>query len=110
MVRIFLGRTAEGKRQYQNQTIRGTKADAQKWLNDALTKKDLGIPTFQTKVSLGEYFETWLETVAKPRVSEQTFGNYEWLLKRVTTKQVASVSLTRPRSISRVAGVTAPFP
>lgn len=48
----FLGRTSDGKRQYQNQTIRGTKSEAQKWLNDALTKKDLGIPTFQTKVSL----------------------------------------------------------
>lgn len=86
VVRIFLGRTSEGKRQYQNQTIRGTKSDAQKWLNDALTKKDLGIPTFQTKLSLGEYLGTWLNTVAKPRVSEQTFANYEWLLDRVITK------------------------
>ena len=86
MVRIFLGRTAEGKRQYQNQTVRGTKSDAQKWLNDALTKKDLGVPTFQTKVSLCEYLSRWLDTVAKPRVSEQTFANYEWLLGRVITK------------------------
>lgn len=86
IVRIFLGRTSEGKRQYQNQTIRGTKSDAQKWLNDALSKKDLGIPTFQTKVSLGEYLETWLSTVAKPRVSEQTFDSYQWLLNRVITK------------------------
>ena len=85
-VRIFLGRTAEGNRQYQNKTIHGTKKDAQKWLNDALTKKDLGIPTFQTKVSLGEYLGTWLKTVAKPRVSERTFDNYEWLLDRVITK------------------------
>lgn len=86
LVRIFLGRTAEGKRQYQNQTIHGTKSDAQKWLNDALTKKDLGIPTFQTKVSLGEYLATWLSTVAKPRVSEQTCDSYEWLLDRVIAK------------------------
>jgi len=86
MVRIFLGRTSDGKRQYQNQTIRGTKGDAQKWLNDALTKKDLGIPTFQTKVSLGEYLEAWLSTVAKPRVTEQTFDSYQWLLNRAITK------------------------
>ena len=86
VVRIFLGRTSEGKRQYQNQTIRGTKSDAQKWLNDALAKKDLGIPTFQTKVSLAEYLSKWLDTVAKQRVSEQTFANYKWLLDRVITK------------------------
>lgn len=86
MVRMFLGRTAEGKRQYQNHTIHGVKKDAQTWLNDAMRKRDLGIPTFQTKVSLGEYLGTWLETVAKPRVAEQTFVNYEWLLDRVITK------------------------
>jgi len=85
-VRMFLGRTAEGKRQYQNHTIHGVKKDAQRWLNDAMTKKDLGIPTFQTKLSLGEYLGTWLKTVAKPRVGEQTFANYEWLLDRVIPK------------------------
>lgn len=50
LVRIFLGRTADGKRQYQNHTTHGVKKDLQKWLNDAMTKKDLGIPTFQTKL------------------------------------------------------------
>lgn len=97
MARIYLGRTAEGKRQYQNHTIHGTKKDAQSWLNDALTKKDLGIPTFQTKVTLGEYLGTWLKTVAKPRVSEQTFANYEWLLDRVTPK-LGKTRLTQLRA------------
>lgn len=83
LVRLFLGRTASGTRQYQNHTIHGVKKNAQKWLNDALTKKDLGIPTFQTKLSLGEYLRTWLNTVAKPRVAEHTFESYEWLLDRV---------------------------
>ena len=97
MVRMYIGRTAEGKRQYQNHTVHGTKKDAQTWLNDALTKKDLGIPTFQTKLSLGEYLATWLKTVAKPRVSEQTFANYEWLLDRVTPK-LGKTRLTQLRA------------
>lgn len=105
MARIYLGRTAEGKRQYQNQTIHGTKRDAQKWLNDALTKKDLGIPTFQTKVSVGEYLATWLETVAKPRVSEQTFSNYKWLLDRVIAKLgKTKLSQLRAEDIQRYYG------
>lgn len=97
LVRIYLGRGANGKRQYQNHTIHGVKLDAQKWLNDALTKKDLGIPTFQTKLSLEEYLETWLKTVAKPRVSEQTFNSYEWLLDRIKPK-LGKVRLSQLRA------------
>src|ERR1700676_3508567 len=36
LVRLFLGRNSDGKRQYQNQYIHGTRKDAQKWLNGAL--------------------------------------------------------------------------
>jgi integrase len=96
-VRIYLGRGADGARQYQNHTIHGVKQDAQKWLNDALTKKDLGIPTFQTKLSLSDYLGTWLKTVAKPRVSEQTFNSYEWLLGRITPK-LGKVRLSQLRA------------
>lgn len=86
LVRIYLGRDSDGRRQYQNQTIHGVKKDAQTWLNDALRKKDLGIPTFQTKVSLSEYLKTWLKDVASPRVSEQTYRGYEWQLNHVIDK------------------------
>jgi hypothetical protein len=53
LVRVYLGRGADGKRQYQNKTIRGVKKDAQTWLNATLGNKDRGIPTFETKVTLG---------------------------------------------------------
>ena len=85
LVRVYLGRGADGKRQYQNQTIRGTKKDAQKWLNATLTKKDTGIPTFQSKVSVGDYLDKWLKTAAKPRVAETTFRGYEWQLAHIKT-------------------------
>jgi hypothetical protein len=46
----------------------------------------LGIPTFQIKLSLGEYLGTWLKTVAQQRVGEHTFASYVWLLDRVIAK------------------------
>jgi hypothetical protein len=39
LVRVFVGRRADGKRQYQNHTVRGLKKEAQAWLTDALKKK-----------------------------------------------------------------------
>lgn len=83
VVRIYLGRDGDGKRIYQNHTVHGVKKDAQTWLNDALRKQDLGIPTFQTKTTLGDFLDKWLETVAKPRVGERTFRDYEWQLGHV---------------------------
>lgn len=83
LVRIYLGRGADGASQYQNQTIHGVRKDAQTWLTAALRKQDLGIPTFQTKVSVGDYLKSWLETIAKPRVSETTYRGYEWQLDHV---------------------------
>jgi integrase len=83
LVRIFTGRKGDGKRQYQNHTVHGIKKDAQTWLNDALRKQDLGIPTFQTKTTLADFLDKWLETVAQPRVGERTFRDYEWQLGHV---------------------------
>ena len=97
LVRIFLGRNSEGKRLYQNQTIHGTRKNAQNWLNDALVKQDLGIPTFQTKVSLGDFLQSWLDTVAKPRVSERTYDSYVWQLAHVKTR-LGKVRLSQLRA------------
>jgi integrase len=82
LVRIFLGRDANGKRRYFNKTIHGTKRDAQKYLNAALREKDLGIFVEQASMPLNEYLDKWLTTAAKPRLAQTTFDNYEFLLKR----------------------------
>lgn len=105
LVRIFLGRSSDGKRLYQNRTIHGKKKDAQRWLNDSLTKKDLGIPTFKTKLFVGEYLKTWLKTVAKPRVSERTFDSYKWLLDQAITELgKMPLSLLRGEDIQKYYG------
>jgi integrase len=98
LVRVFLGRDATGHRRYQNQTIHGTRKDAQTWLTDALRKQDLGVPVVQSKVSLAEYLKTWLETTAKPRVSEQTFRGYEWQLNHLINGPLGKARLTQVRA------------
>ncbi|MBA3569086.1 MAG: site-specific integrase [Pyrinomonadaceae bacterium] len=98
LVRIYLGRGTDGRRQYQNHTVHGVKKNAQAWLTDALRKQDLGIPTFQSKVSLSDYLDTWMTDVAKPRVSEQTFRGYEWQLVHVKNENIGKTRLTQLRA------------
>jgi len=98
LVRLYLGRGADGKEKYQNQTIKGVKKDAQTWLTDALRKKDLGIPTLQSKISVSDYLDDWLKTVAKPRIAETTYRGYESQLNHAKNDAIGKTRLTMLRA------------
>lgn len=109
LVRVHLGRGADGRYRYQNQTIKGTQKDAQAWLNGALRNKDLGIPTLQSKISVSDYLDEWLKTIAKPRVSENTFTGYESQLRHVKNGLGnGRLTLLRAQDIQRLYGTLTP--
>jgi integrase len=93
-VRIFLGRDANGKRKDFNQTIHGTKKDAQKFLTAKLREIDLGIFTEPSLIPLNEYIDKWLEEVAKPRVRENTFDSYSLIVKNYIKKHLGNLKLS----------------
>lgn len=105
LCRVYLGLDSQGKRQYQNHTVSGTKKNAQTWLTSTLRKKDLGQPTFESKVTLDKYLDEWLSNVAEPRVSEQTHRGYEWQLAHVKN-ELGRVQLSRlrPEDIQKLYG------
>lgn len=82
LVRIYVGRDANGKRDYLNQTVRGSKKDAQIVLNKLLRDKDMGALIEPARMSLDEYLDHWLETAVKPRVREGSYQEYASSLRR----------------------------
>lgn len=83
LVRVFLGRdTQTGKRKYHNKTIRGNRKDAQRYLNGVLREIDLGTFVEPSAMSLSEYIKNWIQSAARPRVSQRTADGYEALLSR----------------------------
>ena len=107
LVRIFIGRDSKtGKRKYHNKTIRGNKKDAQKYLNGRLREIDLGIFIEPSALSLNDYFDKWLESAARPRVSRRTADGYEALLKRYIRDSLGSERLDKlqPLDIQKVYG------
>lgn len=94
LVRIFLGRDANGKRKYFNKTIHGSKKDAQKYLTAKLREKDLGIFVEPSSIGLDEYLDSWLEEVAKPRLEESTFTSYETILRSCIKPKLGSKRLS----------------
>jgi integrase len=81
-VRVFLGRSPQGKRDYLNKTVRGTKKDAQAWLTKTLRELDLGIAVKPAQDTVGDFLKKWLESVSKPKVRPKTFEGYQEALER----------------------------
>src|SRR5687767_3623484 len=75
LVRIFLGRGADGRRQYSNKVVEGNKTKAQKYLVGKLREQDLGIFVEGSAQLLKEHLEEWLGSV-KTRIAPQTWDNY----------------------------------
>lgn len=98
LVRIYLGEDLNGKRQYNSRTIKGKIGDAKKALTALSREKDLGIFIEPSNQSVNEFFDKWLATSAKQRVSEATFVSYESTLRthirpRIGTKKISQIKL-----------------
>jgi len=106
LVRIFQGRDAEGRRRYFSKQIRGTRKDAQKFLNAALREIDLGVFVEPSALTVNEYLNRWLESAARPRVSQRTADGYAGLLDRYIRPSVGQMRLDKlqPLDIQKVYG------
>lgn len=100
LVRVFLGRDQQtGKRNYLNKTIRGTKKDAQKWLNATLREIDLGIFVEPAAESVNAFLDKWLEAAAKPRLRQRTYEDYQSLLRRYVRDELGKLKLSALRPL-----------
>jgi integrase len=106
LVRVFEGRDSEGNRKYFSKQIRGTKRDAQKYLNALLREMDLGTFVRPVPVTFGEYLNKWLESAARPRVSRRTADGYAGLLDRYIRGPLGNKQLDKlqPLDIQQVYG------
>lgn len=83
LVRISLGRDAQGKRRFHNKTIRGNKKDAERYLTKKLREFDEGDLVEPSQMTLNEFLDRWLEGAARPRVRPRTLQDYRRFLNYV---------------------------
>lgn len=99
LVRIFTGRDAKGKRRYLNQTIKSKKKDAETYLSKTQTAISTGTFIEPSPLTLGDYLDKWLESAARPRVSERTFADYTALLERYVREPLGGKKLSDLRTL-----------
>src|SRR5690348_3490489 len=76
LVRVFLGRKADGTRNYSSKTVRGTFKTAERELTKLLSEIDTGTFVEPVKQPLQEYLEHWLESTMRLKVSPRTLEDY----------------------------------
>ncbi|MEQ1824184.1 MAG: site-specific integrase [Fimbriimonadaceae bacterium] len=79
--RISLGYdTVKGTRR-QKAFYGNTKEEVRKKLTEALRGNDLGVNIAPAKQTVATFLNTWLETVAKPRIRIKTYRSYEQIIR-----------------------------
>lgn len=98
LTRVFLGRNEKGKRQYHSRTIRGTKRDAQRYLNGVLRDIDLGIFAEPSAMTLNAYLDKWLATI-EPKVRRGTHRGYSYALSGHVRPVLGNKQLSRIKAL-----------
>lgn len=76
LVRVFLGRDAQGKQRFRNKTVRGRRKDAERWAREQETALDLGLAEQPGIRTLAQCVTDWLDT-KRGAVATRTLDDYE---------------------------------
>jgi integrase len=95
LVRVYAGRDSRGRRNYVNQTVRGSKKEAQRVLTKLLGARDSGTLVRASRETVRAYLERWLDTWAKPRLRIRTHQSYRWLMERYVLPVLGDLRLSQ---------------
>lgn len=86
-----------GERRTAYLTVRGTRADADKALREALYKQDKGIAVDPARLVVADYLDTWLADVAPRTVAPKALERYRGLVEHQIKPHLGSHQLQRLR-------------
>jgi integrase len=89
---LDLPRGADNKRNQQWITVNGTRRDAETKLGNLLKEANAGTMVKRTKLTLGEWGETWLER-RRLQVQQRTIESYDGLYRRYISPNLGRVVL-----------------
>lgn len=94
-LKVFLGRSADGKKRYLERTVRGTRREADQELARMVVEAGEGRWTPSAPMTMAELLDRWLKLKATT-VEQSTVSNYEWIARRYVVpafgdRKVASI-------------------
>ena len=94
-LKVFLGRSTDGKKRYLERTVRGTRSEADQELARLVVEAGEGRWTPSAPMTMAELLDRWLKLKATT-VESSTVSNYEWIARRYVVpafgdRKVASI-------------------
>lgn len=93
LIRISLGKDANGKRRYFNKTIHATAKEAEDYKNRKLRERDLGTTAGPNVALLGDWITHWLGSVISASVRPVTLDQYNYLARAYVLPLLGDVRL-----------------
>ncbi len=80
-LKVYVGRSADGKRRYVERTVHGPRREAERGLARLVVEVDEGRHVASAPMSVGELVDRWLEVKAMT-VEATTANGYRWIVER----------------------------
>jgi len=105
-ITVWTGKKPDGKPIRHYETIRGSKADAQRRLRELLTSMDKGVYAPPTRYTVEEILYQWLEGYCRTNCQQRTQDGYESVARRHLVPTLGHVPLKdlQPRTIQSCYG------
>lgn len=97
-IKVYLGRSADGRKRYLERTVRGTKPDAEWELARLVVEVDDGRHAASAPMTFGELLDRWLE-VKGASVAPRTIESYEWIAAKYLRPRLGDRKLASLRTM-----------
>lgn len=97
-IKVYLGRSADGRRRYLERTVRGTRRDAEREVARLLVEVDEGRHAAAAPMTFGELLDRWLE-VKRASVAPRTIESYEWIATKYLWPRLGDRKLASLRTM-----------
>ncbi len=92
-------RGLNGKRVSFSENFKGNRINAEKQLTKKLGELDNRTLNINSKQTLDEYLDVWLESIAKPRLPPRTFGDYKDIMRLHVRDSLGKIKLSDLKAI-----------
>ena len=83
----------KGKRKFHQETIRGTKKEAERVMRERISSIDNGSYIPKNNETLGHFLNNWVDTYAATNVSVRTLHGYQGYINRYLSSTISDVGL-----------------
>jgi integrase len=97
-IKVYVGRSGDGRKRYVERTVRGTKREAERELSRLVVEVDEGRHAAAAPMTYGDLLDRWL-TVKAQSVEPKTLESYEWIARKYLRPSLGDRKLASLRAI-----------